>query len=64
MVLAVRAVYTGPGEVIVAAKVRPLPSLTIDWLTRAMDNLDHALRAAVPEVAEVYVDVTAYRGQS
>ena len=62
-VLALQAVYTGPDEVIVAAKVRPLPSLSIDSLTRAMDDLDHALRDAVPEVAEVYVDVTAYRGE-
>ena len=61
--LALQAVYTGPQEVIVAAKVRPVPSLTIDGLTRAMDELDAALRAAVPEVAEVYIDVTAYRSE-
>ena len=62
-VLALQAVYTGPEEVIVAAKVRPLASLTIDALTRAMDELDAALRAAVPEVADVYIDVTAYRSE-
>ena len=49
--------------VIAAAKVRPLASLTIDALTRAMDELDAALRAAVPEVADVYIDVTAYRSE-
>jgi cation diffusion facilitator family transporter len=63
-VLALQAVYTGPEEVIVAAKVRPAPQLTIDGLTRAMDELDAALRAAVPEVADVYVDVTAYRSEA
>jgi cation diffusion facilitator family transporter len=62
-VLGLQAVYTGPAEVIVAAKVRPAPSLTIDGLTRAMDDLDAALRAAVPEVADVYIDVTAYRSE-
>ena len=63
-VLALQAVYTGPDEVIVAAKVRPVASLTIDQLTRAMDELDATLRAAVPEVADVYIDVTAYRTES
>jgi cation diffusion facilitator family transporter len=59
-VLAVQAVYTGPEEVIVAAKVRPALSLTVQALTAAMDGLDRALRAALPEVAEVYIDVTAH----
>jgi hypothetical protein len=60
-VLAFQAVYTSPEEVIVAAKVRPVLSLTVEALTRAMDELDRALRAALSEVAEVYIDVTAYR---
>jgi cation diffusion facilitator family transporter len=63
-VLALQAVYTGPDEVIVGAKVRPVTSLTIDGLARAMDELDAALRAAVPEVADVYIDVTAHRSRS
>jgi cation diffusion facilitator family transporter len=60
-VLALQAVYTGPDEVIVAAKVRPVASLTIDQLTRAMDELDAALRGEVQEVADVFIDVTAHR---
>jgi cation diffusion facilitator family transporter len=63
-VLALQAVYTGPEEVIVAAKVRPVARLTIDRLTRAMDELDAALRAAVPQVADVYIDVTAHRSET
>src|SRR5439155_21859412 len=55
-VLAVQAVYTGPEEVIVAAKVRPVEHLTVAALTGAMDALDQALRDALPEVAEVYID--------
>jgi cation diffusion facilitator family transporter len=62
-VLALQAVYTGPEEVIVGAKVRPVASLTIDGLTRAMDELDAALRTTVPEVADVYIDVTAFRSE-
>ena len=60
-VLALQAVYTGPQEVIVAAKVHPAGGLSIDQLTRAMDRLDGAIRSAVSEVADVYLDVTSYR---
>jgi cation diffusion facilitator family transporter len=60
-VLALQAVYIGPLEVVVAAKVHPAPGLTIDQLTRAMDSLDQALRTALPEVADVFIDVTSYR---
>ena len=58
--LSVQAVYIGPEEVIVAAKVRPAPGLTTEELSRAMDDLDHALRKASPFVADVYIDVTSH----
>jgi cation diffusion facilitator family transporter len=61
-ILHLQAVYTGPEEAIVAAKVHPTSSLTIEELARAMDDLDHQLRAASPFVADVYLDVTNYRG--
>jgi cation diffusion facilitator family transporter len=57
--VALQAVYTGPEEVIVAAKVRPSTRLSAEELTRAMDDLDRALREASPFVADVYIDVTA-----
>jgi cation diffusion facilitator family transporter len=60
-VLTLQAVYTGPNQVIVGAKVHPAASLTIDQLTRAMDGLDVAVRSALPEVADVFLDVTSYR---
>jgi cation diffusion facilitator family transporter len=60
-VLALQAVYTGPQEVVVAAKVRPASGLTIEQLTRAMDGLDRTLRTMLPEVADVFIDVTGYR---
>jgi len=59
-ILSVQAVYIGPEEVIVAAKVRPSPRFTAEELSRAMDNLDHALRKASPFVADVYIDVTSH----
>jgi cation diffusion facilitator family transporter len=60
-VVLLRAMYTGPEEVIVLAKVRPLATLDIEQLTRAMDELDHRIRHTLPFVADVFIDVTAYR---
>ncbi len=62
-VLALQAVFTGPDQVIVGAKVRPVSTLTITELTRAMDEVDRAMRASFPQVADVYVDVTAFRDE-
>lgn len=60
-VLTIQAVYTGPDEVIVAAKVHPSNEASIEDLARAMDSLDHQLRAASPFVADVFLDVTMSR---
>lgn len=60
-ILHLQAVYTGPEEVIVAAKVHPSSKLTIDQLAKAMDDLDHQLRAGSPFVADVFLDITSYR---
>jgi cation diffusion facilitator family transporter len=59
-ILTVQAVYIGPEEVIVSAKVRPSPKLTVEELGRAMDELDAALRETSPYVADVFIDVTAH----
>jgi cation diffusion facilitator family transporter len=60
-VVSLRAVYTGPEEVIVAAKVRPSAGLRARELARAMDDLDRRIRRALPVVADVFIDVTAHR---
>jgi cation diffusion facilitator family transporter len=60
-ILSMQVVYVGPEEVIVAAKVHPSSSVTTDELSKAMDDLDHLLRKASPVVADVFLDVTAYR---
>jgi len=59
-ILSLQAVYTGPEEVIVAAKIRPSSRLTANELSRAMDNLDSVLRKESPFVADVYIDVTSH----
>ncbi len=58
-VLAMQAVYIGPREVIVAAKIRPDSGVSVEEVARAMDELDAALRGASPVVADVYLDLTA-----
>jgi cation diffusion facilitator family transporter len=63
-VLSLQAVYSGPEEVIVGAKVHPSSKLTIEQLTRAMDDLDAAIREALPVVADVFLDVTRYRSDT
>lgn len=62
-VVSFRAVYSGPEEVIVAAKVHPSSNLNAEQLAEAMDALDHKLREALPLVADVFIDVTATRGE-
>ena len=59
-VLSLRAMYAGPEEVIVLAKVHPSAGLNIEQLSRAMDDLDHRIRRELPFVADVFIDVTAY----
>ncbi|HSP35901.1 MAG TPA: hypothetical protein VLU46_16430, partial [Thermoanaerobaculia bacterium] len=59
-VISLHAVYTGPEEVIVAAKVHPAEGTSIEELAKEMDDLDYQLRAASPFVADVFIDVTMY----
>jgi cation diffusion facilitator family transporter len=51
-------VHVAPQEVILAAKVHPCEDLTVEQLAREMDEIDTRLRAELPEVAEVFIDVT------
>lgn len=63
-ILSVQAVYGAPREVIVAAKVHPAPGRTAGELARELDRIDRALRQELPEVAEVFIDLTSHRGAS
>jgi cation diffusion facilitator family transporter len=63
-ILSVQAVYGAPQEVIVGAKVHPAPGQTADELAIALDGIDHALRRELPEVAEVFIDLTSHRAGS
>ena len=59
-ILSLQAVYTGPEEVVVAAKVRPVSELTGEQLAKAMDDLDATLHRESPFVADVYIDVSSH----
>jgi cation diffusion facilitator family transporter len=63
-ILSVQAVYGAPQEVIVAAKVHPAPGKTAEQLATALDDLDRTLRRELPEVAEVFIDLTSHRAGS
>jgi hypothetical protein len=41
----------GPEEVVVMAKVHPTAHVSIEQLSRAMDDFDRRIRAAMPVVA-------------
>jgi len=60
-VLSLQAVYIGPREVIVAAKVRPSSTMSSGEVAQAMDELDAELRKESPFVADVYLDLTTTR---
>jgi len=57
-VLSVRAIYIGPEEVMVLAKIHPVENLSIEELTRSMDDLDERIRQQLPLVADIFIDVT------
>ena len=63
-VLSVQAIFGAPQEVIVAARVHPAPGRTADELAEALDDIDHVLREELPEVAEVFIDVTSHRAHA
>ena len=49
-------------EVLLAAKVHPVAGMDTDELAEAMDEIDSRLRAELPEIGEVFIDVTAHDG--
>ncbi|MFL5908754.1 MAG: cation diffusion facilitator family transporter [Solirubrobacterales bacterium] len=57
------AVHVAPQEVLLAAKVHPAADMDADELAEAMDEIDSRLRDELPEVGEVFIDVTAHGGR-
>jgi divalent metal cation (Fe/Co/Zn/Cd) transporter len=55
--------FVAPQEVVVAAKVHPSPHLSVHRLAQEMDRLDAQLRSSLPEVGEVFIDLTQHRSR-
>jgi cation diffusion facilitator family transporter len=60
-VWSLRALYSGPEEVIVMVKINPVANMQTAQFAKAMDEIDRKIRDALPFVADVFIDVTAYR---
>jgi cation diffusion facilitator family transporter len=58
-VLDLYAVYLAPQEAILAAKVHPSDGQMRDELAEVLDQLDQPRRRELPEIAEVFIDLTA-----
>jgi len=59
-VLHMYAVLAAPHEVILTAKVNPSTGQSGEQLAEALDKIDGRLRRELPEIAEVFIDVTAH----
>jgi cation diffusion facilitator family transporter len=59
-VLRLYAVYAAPREVILTAKVHPAAGQSSEQLAAHLDKIDARLRSELPEIAEVFIDVTAH----
>jgi divalent metal cation (Fe/Co/Zn/Cd) transporter len=56
-----QAVYVGPEEAIVVARIHP-HEMASEELTRALDEIDRALRESSPYVSEVFLDARPHDG--
>jgi len=63
-VLDVYAIHLAPEDVLVAAKVHPVADQSGEQLAGLLDDLDAHLRSELPEVGEVFIDITAHRRRS
>jgi len=61
-VVSLYAVFAGPQEAIVAAKVHPAPKQDAADLARNLDDIDQRLRTEMDEIGEVFIDVTSRAG--
>jgi divalent metal cation (Fe/Co/Zn/Cd) transporter len=59
-VLHMYAVVAAPREVILTAKVRPAAGQSSEQLALHLDEIDGRLRLELPEIAEVFIDITAH----
>jgi cation diffusion facilitator family transporter len=59
-VLNLYAVHAAPHEAILTARVHPTAGQSGDQLAQHLDELDQRLRRELPEIGEVFIDITAH----
>lgn len=59
-VLNLYALHAAPQEAILTARVHPTAGLSGEQLARLLDELDRRLRRELPEIGEVFIDITAH----
>jgi cation diffusion facilitator family transporter len=66
-VIHIRTQYLGPEELLVAAKVAMVPSITVEDVARSIDTAEQRVRAEVPDARLIYLepdlDRSAVRGE-
>jgi cation diffusion facilitator family transporter len=60
-VIYLRTLYTGPEELLVAAKISVTQADTGDRISAAIDDAEDRVRAAVPEATHIYLEPDIYR---
>jgi cation diffusion facilitator family transporter len=59
-VLNLYAVHAAPYEAILTARVHPTAGCSGEQLAQLLDELDQRLRRELPEIGEVFIDITAH----
>ncbi|MGB0097679.1 MAG: cation diffusion facilitator family transporter [Solirubrobacteraceae bacterium] len=59
-VLNLYAVHAAPQEAILTARVHPTAGRSGEQLAQLLDELDQRLRRELPEIGEVFIDITAH----
>ncbi len=59
-----RTEHIGPDTVLVAAKLEFDPTLSMEDLARAIDDLEVQIRAAVPAAALIFIEPDVYRAEA
>ena len=54
------ALHAAPQEAILAARVHPTAGRSGEQLAQLLDELDQRLRRELPEIGEVFIDITAH----
>jgi divalent metal cation (Fe/Co/Zn/Cd) transporter len=59
----IRTEHLGPEELLVGAKVEFVNGLTVSKLATAIDSVEQAIRAAVPDARVIYIEPDVYRAE-